>query len=190
MALSTWFFRFRSYTPLPLLALTLLLGDASYASVATGFGVAVVGLLIRFWGARAAGPLIRVVDAPGGSELVTYGPFAYVRNPLYLGNILMYTGVAVMSGIWWIAVLGLAYFLFQYTLIVHGEEAYLQRTFGDQFVHYTARVHRFIPRLTPYRVAEVARNPLRPVPDTLRAERRTLQAFVIVLMMMLLQAIF
>ncbi len=191
VSLGSWLFRYRSYTPLPLLALALFLGDASYGSVALGLVIALCGLAIRFWGARAAGPLIRMTDAPGGNELVTGGPFAYVRNPLYIGNILLYTGVAAMSGIWWIAIIGLVYFAFQYEAIVRGEESYLRKTFGDAYREYAAHVRRFIPRFTPYRPAAAAPAiQLLPVRATLRAERRTFQALAIVLVFMMLQAIF
>lgn len=169
-------FTYRSYTPLPFLALGLIFGHPTVTSLVIGALIALVGEAIRFWGVGHASSETRVTGTVGGSRLVVSGPFAYVRNPLYVGNILMYTGLGVMANVPWLIVATLVWFIFQYTMIVSREEEYLASAFGDDYASYRANVHRFIPRLTPY---EPGREPRIEWAMAVRSERRTLQAFAI-----------
>ena len=90
-------FKYRSYTPIPFVILMLAFENANTTSLVVGFLIAVIGELIRFWGVSWAGSETRTTGGVGGSNLIISGPFAYVRNPLYVGNILMYFGLGVMS---------------------------------------------------------------------------------------------
>ncbi len=81
-------------------------------------------------------------------ELTMTGPYAYVRNPLYLGSILMATGFAVALGSWLFAGVLAVFFLLIYVPVIASEEAFLRRTFAE-FDAYCARVPRLIPRWTP-----------------------------------------
>ena len=90
-------FKYRSYTPIPFVIVMLIFENASVESLIVGFIIALAGELIRFWGVSWAGSETRTTGSVGGSNLIISGPFAYVRNPLYVGNILMYTGLGVMS---------------------------------------------------------------------------------------------
>jgi len=113
--------------------------------------------------------------------LITTGPFAHVRNPLYLGNLLIYAGIGVMSyALWpWLVIVALAYFVVQYTLIVSLEEEHLASAFGDEYDRYRASVGRFVPRFSPY---GAGRNE-QPELDWKRgfvSERRTLQALTVI----------
>lgn len=169
-------FTYRSYTPLPFLALGLIFGEPTVTSLVAGALVAAVGEGIRFWGVGHASSETRVTGSVGGSRLVVSGPFAYVRNPLYVGNILMYTGLGVMANVPWLIVATIAWFLFQYSMIVSREEQYLATAFRDEYARYTANVHRFVPRLTPYEPGATQR-----IDWSMAAasERRTFQAFAI-----------
>lgn len=100
------------------------------------------------------GELIRVL-ASGylerkGTKLATAGTFAYVRNPLYVGNFLLGLGVVVMSSSWINVVIFIAGFWFLYGGTVQKEEARLLQEFGEPYAHYLKEVPRFFPRLTPY----------------------------------------
>ncbi len=179
-------FRFRSYTPLPFLLVMVIFARPSAASMAAGFALALCGELLRAWGVAFAGSETRTTSGVGASKLVTAGPFALVRNPLYIGNILLYTGIGVMS--WalfpWLQLAALGWFIFQYTLIVREEEAFLCEAFGEEYRRYCARVHRFLPRFRP-----AAEGPS-PAPDWRagwRSEYRTLQAFLIVLLLLVIR---
>jgi protein-S-isoprenylcysteine O-methyltransferase Ste14 len=81
------------------------------------------------------------------AELTVTGPYAYTRNPLYLGSMLIAFGFALASGSVWIAV-GLAVlFTVIYVPVIRGEEEFLQSAFAG-FNAYAARVPRLLPRLT------------------------------------------
>jgi len=109
--------------------------------------------------------------------LITNGPFAFVRNPLYLGNMLIYGGIGVMSLALfpWLLFVALGWFYLQYTLIVSKEEEYLAVAFRDDFLAYRRAVRRFLPRLTPYRSSR-APDKTANLREGLASERRTLQA--------------
>jgi protein-S-isoprenylcysteine O-methyltransferase Ste14 len=81
-------------------------------------------------------------------ELTQTGPYAYTRNPLYLGSILMAAGFAVALGSWLFAGILLVGFTVIYVPVIASEEAFLRRTFAD-FDMYCRRVPRLIPRITP-----------------------------------------
>jgi len=86
-------FKYRSYTPIPFILLMLIFEDTSVASLIIGFAVLLLGEFFRLWGISYAGSETRTTDGVGGTYLVISGAFAHVRNPLYLGNMLMYLGV-------------------------------------------------------------------------------------------------
>lgn len=87
----------------------------------------------------------------GAELLIQSGIFAHVRNPLYVGNLLIVSGFALISNnLWWYLVV-LPSFGFVYYAIVIAEEAYLTQTFGAEYVDYCRRVHRFVPRLSGLR---------------------------------------
>lgn len=79
-------------------------------------------------------------------NLVTDGIFQLSRNPLYLGNLLIYAGVFLMHGDILVMVLGGAVFLFAYYCIVFAEEAYLEQKFGAGYEAYCRDVPRWIPK--------------------------------------------
>src|SRR5512135_203092 len=91
------FFKYRSYTPIPFVILMLLFAYPNIWSLILGFILALSGELLRLWGVSWAGSETRTTGAVGGSYLIISGPFSHLRNPLYLGNILMYTGLGIMS---------------------------------------------------------------------------------------------
>ncbi len=182
-------FSYRSYTPIPFLIVMLIFAKPTLWSLLIGFLIALVGELIRFWGVGYAGGETRTTGPVGGSKLVTNGPYAYVRNPLYLGNMLMYLGFGVMSMALfpYFQIIGLIYFFVQYYLIVTLEEDYLSRAFPDEYALYIKHVPRFIPRLKRY---EFASNFKFDIKEALRSEKRTLQAFLLVVALNILIFIF
>ena len=83
-------------------------------------------------------------------ELTQTGPYAYVRNPLYLGSILIAAGFAVALLSWAVALALASMFLLIYVPVIASEESFLRATFPE-FEDYRRRVPRLIPRLTPGR---------------------------------------
>ena len=150
-------------------------------SLVAGFCLALCGESIRLWGVSVAGTETRTTGRVGGTHLFIDGPFGYVRNPLYVGNLMIYVGVGVMANALmpYLGILAFGFFLLQYTMIVTKEEEYLHATFGDEYERYVQHVPRFMPRFTRYsdersfrRAADLSRG--------LQSERRTLQAFIII----------
>ncbi len=87
------------------------------------------------------------------TELTMTGPYAHVRNPLYLGSILIATGFAVAMMSLPFAIALTVFFLLIYVPVIASEEAFLRDTFLE-FEWYCARVPRLIPRLTPARTPD------------------------------------
>lgn len=177
-------FKYRSYTPIPFVILMLVFENANLASLVVGFLIALLGELIRFWGVSWAGSETRTTGGVGGTNLIISGPFAYVRNPLYVGNILMYFGLGVMSFALfpYLQVIAIAFFILQYHLIVGEEESFLKKKFGEQFKRFVENVPRFFPRLTPYK-DEKNIQPKVSYSNGFKSEIRTLQAFSIVIIL-------
>jgi len=86
-------------------------------------------------------------------ELTITGPYAHLRNPLYLGSILIASGFAVALLSWQFAVALVVFFLLIYVPVIASEEAFLRDTFLE-FEWYCARVPRLIPRITPVRAPD------------------------------------
>lgn len=183
---ATKVFKNRSYTPIPFLVLMLIFQRASTLSLVIGLLIALFGAFFRFWGISYAGSETRTTGAVGGSYLIISGAFAYVRNPLYLGNILMYLGIGIMSMALfpYLQIVALIFFYWQYRLIIGEEEKYLKEKFGEQFNEYLTAVPRFIPRLTPYKNANIEQPPLN-LKGAVKSETRTWQAFISVIILLL-----
>ncbi len=179
--ISNIFFKYRSYTPIPFLILMVVFAKPTITSLDAGFLIALAGEFIRLWGVSWAGSETRTTGGVGGTFLIISGPFAYVRNPLYVGNMLLYLGIGVMS--WalfpYLQIAALIFFAVQYYFIVIEEEKYLKEKFGDAYAEYVKNVPRFIPRLTPYKNKNVEQ-PEFQLNKGFKSERRTLQAFAAV----------
>jgi protein-S-isoprenylcysteine O-methyltransferase Ste14 len=87
------------------------------------------------------------------TELTITGPYAHVRNPLYLGSILIAAGFAVALMSLWFAIALAVFFLLIYVPVIASEEAFLRDTFLE-FEWYCARVPRLFPRITPARAPD------------------------------------
>lgn len=186
--LAELFFTYRSYTPIPFLILMIVFENSSVTSLIVGFIIALIGESIRLWGVSWAGSETRTTGKVGGTYLIISGPFAYVRNPLYVGNILIYLGLGIMSFALfpYLQIIALMFFLFQYYLIVKAEEEYLFNTFGEQYKKYFESVPRFFPRFTPHRDESVEQPPFK-INEGLKSERRTLQALFAVSILILIK---
>jgi protein-S-isoprenylcysteine O-methyltransferase Ste14 len=110
------------------------------------FGAMVIlpGLLLR---ALASGHVRK------NEALATSGPYAYTRNPLYLGSLLIGIGFAVAARSWWVGVALVVMFLAIYIPVIRDEEAFLRQRFPE-FEEYARHVPRMLPRITPARMNE------------------------------------
>lgn len=111
----------------------------------SGGVVALLGLGLRAW---AAGHIRK------NSELATAGPYAYTRNPLYLGSFLLGLGFTIAAGQPLLGLLFVALFLGIYLPVMRVEAATLSQLFGEDYTRYARAVPLFFPRLMPYRDAK------------------------------------
>lgn len=120
-----------------LVAAFLWLSAPSMYSLAVGIPVSVIGLALRAW---AAGHLEK------NTTLADGGPYAHVRNPLYIGTLLTAAGLVIASRRWELGVLFVAVFLLIYLPVVELEEQHLRKLFPE-YDAYARRVPKLLPRL-------------------------------------------
>ncbi len=140
------FFKLRSYTPIPLLALLVATAKPGLVPYLWGLALILLGESCRMWAVAHAGGATRT-RAVGAPELVTSGPFARTRNPLYIANTMIYLGITCLAGgrlVWILAALGFS--MLQYTLIVSLEEETLVKLFGFEYEFYRRHVPRWLLR--------------------------------------------
>lgn len=114
----------------------------SSAVLPVGAVLGVVGLAIRAW---AAGSIRK------NEVLATTGPYAYTRNPLYLGSFILGLGVTMAGGRWLFMILFLAFYFSIYRATAIREGVELDEAFGESYRIYAAAVPFFMPRFSRYR---------------------------------------
>src|ERR1019366_2097062 len=119
-------------------------GRISWGLVGSGVFITLLGELIRFWGVHHIGVISRTRSDRLG-PLIDSGPFAIVRNPLYIGNIMLWVGFALTAGLPWLAPVILVVLAAEYHAIVRWEETLLQSRLGEAYLDYTRRVNRWLP---------------------------------------------
>jgi protein-S-isoprenylcysteine O-methyltransferase Ste14 len=124
--------------------LYLWLAKPSWRFVLSSLLLILPGLLVR---ALASGHVRK------NEALATSGPYAYTRNPLYLGSLLIGIGFAVAARSWWVGVLLVVMFFAIYLPVIRDEENFLRQRFPE-FDEYARHVPRMLPRLTPNRSTE------------------------------------
>lgn len=139
-------FKNRGWLPVPFLAVPLLVpGAQTRTTWIVGLLLVLIGEMVRTAGVAAAGTVTRR-RSRDVQRLVTYGAFAWCRNPLYVGNFLAWIGFTVVSGVFWFIPVAILIFAIEYTLIVRYEEGVLESIFGQEYLDYKARVNRWFPR--------------------------------------------
>ncbi len=149
-------FRFRGWLFVPSALLMLYLAKPTPLSLAIGFLIALMGESIRIWAVGFSGVTTRKseLEAP---LLVTAGPYAMVRNPLYVGNLITWFGFSIAAAgaapLWaQIVIIGsmiLSYAII-YGNIIPLEEQFLEKQFGEPFREYLKHVPPMLPQLKPY----------------------------------------
>ncbi len=112
------------------------------AAIAWSLALVLPGLFVRGW---AAGTVKK------NRELTVSGPYAFTRNPLYLGSMSIAAGFAVALESWLVAMVLVIGFLIVYVPVIASEERFLRAVFPE-FDEYFRRVPRIIPRFTPARI--------------------------------------
>ena len=168
-------YRFRGVTPYPVVVVLVIWGHPSAISMLAGAILIILGEGLRLWSVAHTGKFTReyVITAP---RLVISGPYAYVRNPLYLGNMLLYSGftIAANFALPYMLFLVWLYFGFQYWAISHAEARALQQQFGASYRNYC----KLVPAWVPGRPAPTTTTATIPLKDVLRIERSTLLSII------------
>lgn len=148
--IGAFLFKYRSFTPLPLIAVVFIFFPPGTEAEPWPF---IIGLLLAL-----AGESIRIHScghAAGGTsgressfradDLNTTGFYSICRNPLYLGNLLMMAGILLSYGNPWALLLGVILLAGQYHFIILAEEYYLEDKYGEQFRLFRTTVPRLLP---------------------------------------------
>jgi protein-S-isoprenylcysteine O-methyltransferase Ste14 len=140
MSAAGFFARWRVRLGYPLAIVVLLLARPTPKSILAGAVIGAIGLWVR---ALAAGHLHKQ------QVLTVTGPYAYTRNPLYLGSLILIIGAAVAAHSWVSALVLICYFALFYSFVMRREERELYQHHGNAFQEYARTVPLFLPRLTP-----------------------------------------
>jgi len=181
------FFKYRSFTPIPLALVIIFFASPNYSVLSWGIVLLVLGESIRIWAVRYAGGATRTTKV-GAPFLCMSGPYSRVRNPLYIGNMILYTAFVFIAGnenLWVMVGVTWLFFIVQYSLIVSLEEESLYKLFGKEYIKYQQNVPSLLPRVRPWKTE----NPISPksIFDTLKTEKRTLQNIVFVLLLVFIR---
>lgn len=128
--------------------------ESDFAIWSLSIGLVFVGVCVRAWALQHCR-----YGVQREKELATSGPYQYVRNPLYLGNLLIGTGAIVSSELLWFLPLFWGWFFFFYQLTILHEEKRLLLKYGAVYLDYKKNVPRWFPRIPL--VFEPAKNPER-----------------------------
>ncbi|MEI7811200.1 MAG: isoprenylcysteine carboxylmethyltransferase family protein [Ignavibacteria bacterium] len=169
-------FKYRNYTPVIFTGVFLLYRYPNIWSLLTGFVIVTAGLLLRIWGAGYN----NTTNKSDGTEqkyFIISGPFSYIRNPLYAGNILIYNGLGVMSFALfpYLTLFTFTFFCLQYRFIIKGEDVQLLKEYGKDFEKYKSSVAGLFPKLNAYKDDKISRAVF-SFKSGIESERKTIQA--------------
>lgn len=175
-------FKYRGFTPYPIVVLFVLFANPTPLSFLQGMMLMLIGEGIRIWGVAYLGPDTRKYEI-GASKLVTCGPYRWVRNPIYLGNLCIYSGVTIIARIYmpYFLLFIWLYFGLQCYWIMKEEERKLTSLFGERYLEFMREVPRFFPRFLPFPVQEQLRPELK---IALRTEKSTFLSHLAVLLIL------
>ena len=139
----------KSVMLITVILLLVIIAQPNLWSLGIGGFLVLMGELIRVW---ATGHLKR------NKEVTTSGPYAYLRDPLYLGRLFLLIGFCVMArgaGLFLFLPVGILVFAYSYMPRKYKKEmARLKRHFGEEYVQYSSYCRSLIPRLKPYAGAD------------------------------------
>lgn len=140
-------FRIRGYTPIPFYIICLIYSRIELEIFLTGFLLIGLGEFLRIFSVGYIGISSRNTKNAGVDDLIISGPYRFVRNPIYLGNILIYLGFTVLSNVFFplFSMITFVFFMFAYYFIVRYEESMLRIQFEQNYERYLLLVPRFFP---------------------------------------------
>ena len=187
MDIRNLFFRSRSFTPIPILLMMLYFARPNSPYFFLGIVLIVIGEIIRLRSVSFAGGETRTMNV-GASSICKYGPYSIVRNPLYIGNMMIYVGFAFIAGSVYVVTISsitFVYFFIQYSLIISLEEEALEEKFGDEYIAYKNLVPSILPKINnTFRNYDTIPSSLA---KTIKTEKRTLQNILLVSLLLFLR---
>jgi protein-S-isoprenylcysteine O-methyltransferase Ste14 len=172
-----FFVRWRVRLGYPLAIAVLFFARPQPRSILYGVLVGLVGLTLRAW---AAGYLHK-------QEVLTVtGPYAYTRNPLYLGSAVLALGVAIATRSWISALLLGLYFTVFYSIVMQREENELRFRHAENFDRYAAAVPLFFPRLSPAKFSDSGSGAFSPIQYKKNHEWQATIGFLLLLIVLVL----
>jgi len=126
-------------------SIVCFVGECEDDLVVWALGLLLFGLgwALRMWAQKYLGYRLRIKRS-----ITTSGPYALVRNPIYIGNTLIILGVVIMSEVLWLIPVALLWCGMVYSLVVRYEEQLLAVKYGGDYLDYLAAARRWLPRLT------------------------------------------
>ena len=154
MLASQLIYRFRGYLVIPPLIFAFFWHrwevEVEYLIWPLGLGLVFIGIILRMWAQQHLHYRLNVKKC-----LTTTGPYSFIRNPIYAGNILMCCGSMITSELLWLVPIGLLYWFSIYSLVVHYEERHLLEKYLESYRRYVAEVPRWLPRAIRFRTFEM-----------------------------------
>jgi protein-S-isoprenylcysteine O-methyltransferase Ste14 len=141
----TWIQRWRVPFGFIFAVVFIVFSRPTTTTLLIGFPISLIGLAIRAW---ASGHIRK------NSALAVSGPYAFTRNPLYLGSFFLGLGATVATGRWWLGVFFVILFFGIYLPVMRVEESELTAIFGNEFRDYARAIPLFFPRLTRFEKSE------------------------------------
>ncbi len=172
-----FFVRWRVRLGYPLAIAVLFFARPQPRSILSGALVGLVGLGLRAW---AAGYLHK-------QEVLTVtGPYAYSRNPLYLGSAVLALGVAIATRSWISTLLLGVYFTLVYSVVMRREENELRSRYAADFERYAAAVPLFFPRVSPAKLSDITSAAFSPTQYEKNHEWQAAVGFLLLLIVLVL----
>ena len=131
--------RYRQFLGIAFIVLVSLVGQPQMLLYSIGASLVFVGIAIRLW---ASGHVKK------DKMLATDGPYAYVRHPLYVGNLLLLFGFSIASGLWWSFPLLIAFLLVFYPPAIRNEDAKLSALFKEEWEAWCEKTPALMPRFS------------------------------------------
>jgi len=147
------FFKLRGYLMIPPVVFLVLCSRGEIEKDWLVFGLGgitfALGLALRVWAQMHIHYRLKTKKI-----LTTTGPYAYIRNPLYIANTIMLVAACMFSELFWFVPIQILYCAIVYTLVVRFEENHLSEKYGNDYLDYTKQVPRWLPRLRSLRIKE------------------------------------
>ena len=189
-----WFFKVRSYTPIPLFLFMLFCfyweWEHDILVWSSGLFFLIAGESLRLWSLRYIGKASRTRKKKC-RVLIKNGPYALVRNPLYCGNLFILIGVTILSELVWFIPIVVLLFFIQYYCIVLWEETVLLEYFSESAKCYFESVPRWLPKWKTITTSlQRSSAPLFPWQEIFYRERSTLVGLIIMCSFMMMKELY